>query len=129
MFVLKKKKSPTSVIWAAAGITLELLPLTEDVDAELVAETTVYSTEEGQPRVKRDTAAYAQGIGRHCIKGWTGVVDEKGKPVLCIPAAIDEFMLIEPAQDFVISKVKGLELHLAEQVGEGKNVSEPSADG
>ena len=106
------------VKWQAADITLQLIPLASDVDQRFVEQTThEVRDEEGKlVALKRDPAAYAKLVGRHCIKGWTGkVVDPEGHPVEFSAEAIDEFMMIEPAQEFVFSRVKSLAMHLHEE--------------
>lgn len=117
------KPQPRELHWKAAGVYLTLIPLSQDVDQKFIEETTTQLLDEKGRLTgyKRDTAKYAQLVGRECIKGWRGPKDNNKKPVECTPEAIDAFMLIEPAQDFVIEKVKGLELYLAEELDEAKN--------
>ncbi|MBI3771469.1 MAG: hypothetical protein HY272_02000 [Gammaproteobacteria bacterium] len=111
------------VKWPEAGITLELIPLPEDVDQKLVRETVIeVRDDKGKlTDVKRDVTRYAQLVGKHCIKGWSGVVNAEREPAACTPDAIDQFMLIDVAQTFVFGKVKGLALHLANEVDDAKN--------
>lgn len=105
------------VRWDAAGITLTLAPLTEDVHAQLIAETVKPVRDEAGKLtdLKRDPVAYDQGVGLACIKGWTGVVDGEGATLECTPEAIKDFMLIRPARDFVMDRVQGLALWLADE--------------
>lgn len=110
------------VKWPEANIVLDLLPLTEDVDQGFV-EQTISEVRDDDGKlisVKRDSAEYARLVGRHCIKGWSGVVDAEKKPLKCTPEAIGEFMMIEPAQVFVFGKVKSLSMHLHEEKNAAK---------
>lgn len=111
-----------TVAWKEAGITLDLVPLDEDVNNRLFEQTTQRVTNDaGQVvDVKRDTERYAQRVGQHCIQGWTGVGARDGSPVECTPEHIAQFMLIEPAQAFVFARVRGLELHLHQEVDAAK---------
>lgn len=111
------------IAWNAAGITLELVPLTEDKDQEFIRATlTEIRDKDGKLiNVQRDVPRYAQLVGCYCIKGWSGVVNAAREPVPCMPEAIDQFMLIDVAQEFVFSRVKGLALHLAQEVADAKN--------
>lgn len=105
------------VEWPAAGISLDLVPLRTGDRQRFDAETTTWQHDEaGKPvRVVHDQLGYAQRVGRACIKGWSGVVGTDGQPAACTPEAIDELMAIGPAADFVLLKVEGLGIHLAEQ--------------
>ena len=106
------------VHWQEAGIWLDLVPLPDDVDQRLAQETmTEHRDDEGRlVRIERDATRYAQLVGRHCIKAWGGVVDANGNEVPCSPEAIDEFMRIAPAQDFVFQRIKGLALYRAQEL-------------
>ncbi len=119
------------VKWVEAGVTLELIPMTEDIDQRFIRETLSEVRDDNGKLVdiKRDVVKYAQLVGRHCIKGWSGVVNAEGGPIPCRPEAIDQFMVIDPAQAFVFSKVNGLALHIAKEVDEGKPDSEPPLSG
>ena len=103
--------------WKAAGITLGISPLPENVDQRFIQETTKQFTDAAGRviRAERDTATYAQKVGNHCIKSWTGVVNNQGDPVTLTPEAVDQFMLIEPAQQFVFARVKSLKMYLYEE--------------
>lgn len=121
MLVLGGRKQTAK--WDEAGVELDLVPLTADKDQEFV-EQTITEVRDGDGKlvtIRRDHARYAQLVGRHCIQGWRGVVDEAGNAVECTPESIDRFMLIDQAQAFVFSRVKGLAIHLAEEVEAGKN--------
>ena len=86
----------------------------EERDQALVDETTerVIDDNGRVTDVKRDVPRYVQLVGRECIRGWEGVTDEAGNVVDCTPEAIDEFMQIQPAREFVLGKVRGLDLWL-----------------
>lgn len=111
------------VHWDQAGIWLDLVPLTEDRDQAFIRDTLIEVRDDkgALTNVKRDTVRYAQLVGRHCIKDWGGVLNADKQPLECTPEAIDQFMLIDPAQTFVFSRVKGLALHLADEVTAAKN--------
>jgi len=103
--------------WTAAGITLELEPLTEDFDQLFIEKTTErISNDAGHiVDVKKDVQRYAELVGNHCIKSWTGVSDEHGESVPANEGNINRFMRISLAQQFVFSKIKLLQNHLAEE--------------
>lgn len=105
------------VEWAAAGITLDLLPLRTGDRQRFDAETTSWERDAaGKPlHAVHDQLGYAQRVGRACIKGWSGVLAADGTPATCTPEAIDDFMAIGPAADFVLLRVESLGIHLAEQ--------------
>lgn len=109
--------------WPEAGITLNLIPLPSDVDQQFVRETlTEVRDDKGNLiDIKRDIPGYAQRVGRYCIKGWAGVVNAEREPLPCTPEAIDQFMLIEPAQNYVFAQVKGLSLYVVHEVDAAKN--------
>ncbi|MDH4274620.1 MAG: hypothetical protein OEW08_06250 [Gammaproteobacteria bacterium] len=112
-----------TVKWLQAGMELDLSPLPEDVNERLLRETTFHEIDtDGKPKVRRDVARYAQLVGRACIKGWQGAVDPQGALVACTPEAIDQFMLIGPAQDFVFSQVRSLALYVDAEIADAKNV-------
>ena len=127
-----------AIEWTAAKIVLDLIPLPENVDRQFIKETLKeIRDEKGKViDVERDINRYAQLVGRYCIKGWRGldkegpgVVDANKQPIECISDAIDEFMLIGPAQNFVFEKVKGLALHVIEEKEKAKKDSPPSSIG
>lgn len=103
-----------SVVWKEANVTLDMVPLAEDVNERFVKETTKARRDEQDKIVglDRDSARYAELVGQHCIKGWHGVVDEKGKPVPFSEEAVARAMRIGPFQAFVFARVRGLELWL-----------------
>ncbi len=122
-----------TVKWKEAGIELDLVPLPRDVDQALIEATTERVLDDNGRLVdiKRDVRTYAQKVGRHCIKGWRGlpdkegergpgVIDPDGNAVECTPEAVEQFMLIEPAEEFVFRKVKSLDIHLAAEVSAAK---------
>lgn len=113
-----------TVAWPQAGITLQLAPLYRGDKQRFDAMTsTIDKDEQGRAlRVVHDTLRYGQLVGRQCIKGWSGVVDPAGVPVPCTPEAIDHFMSIDPAADFVILQVESLAIHLAEERAAAGNV-------
>lgn len=111
-----------TVPWPEAGVELQLVPLLEDVDQQLAEATTERRFEGGRlVDVRRDVSRYAQGVGRHCVKGWSGVLDEAGEEVPCTPENVARAMLIRAFQDFVMLQVKSLSLHLAEEKAAAKN--------
>lgn len=111
MLILGARKVWTP--WKDAGCKLLLSPLPDDVDQRLAEETTEYVFDDnGQIKdVKRDREAYVQGIARECLHGWEDVAYEHGEPVSFSDAAREEFMRIQPAREFVLGKVRGLELY------------------
>ncbi|MDT8382995.1 MAG: hypothetical protein RRB22_01115 [Gammaproteobacteria bacterium] len=113
---------PQKKDWPEAGISLDLLPLPEDKDQEFIAATMkeVRDDDGKLVNILRDTARYAQLVGNHCIKGWSGVVDAKKKPLKCTEKNIDSFMLIDKASDFVFASVKGLSLHIVNEAEDAK---------
>ncbi len=48
------------------------------------------------------------------------MADADGNPVPCSPENIDQFMLIEKAQEFVFARVKSLRMHFSEEKAEAK---------
>jgi hypothetical protein len=114
---------PQEAKWPEAGIALDLIPLPEDKDQEFVAATITEVRDDNDKliNIKRDTPRYAQLVGNYCIKGWRGVVDAKKKPLKCTEKNINDFMLIDVAQAFVFSKVKGLALRVIKETEEAKN--------
>lgn len=110
------------VEWKEAGVTLTLLPLGETRDQELAEATTERVMDDnGQLKdLKRDVPEYVRLIGRECIADWDGVCGDDGEPVACTPERIDEFMQIQPARDFVLRKVRGLDLYLGREVEAAK---------
>lgn len=127
-----------TIQWTAAKIALDLIPLPEDVDRQYIKDTIKEIRDENGKviDVERDVNRYAQLVGRHCIKGWSGlgeddpgVVDANKKPIACTPDAIDQFMLIGPAQNFVFEQVKSLALYLIEEKENAKKDSPPSSIG
>ncbi len=111
------------VEWSDAGVWLDLVPLPEDADQRYIEQTmTEVRDDDGKlTNIHRDTARYAQLVGRHCIKDWGGVVDADGQPVACTPEAIDDLMRISQAQEFVFSRVKGLALYRRQEIDDAGN--------
>lgn len=110
------------VKWEEAGISLDLVPLEQDMDARLIEETITEVRDDAGKlmRIKRDSVAYAEGVGIACIKSWSGVVDDSGNPVPCTVENVRRFMRIEVAQNFVFKKVKSLEMYRRDEVDAAK---------
>ncbi len=113
------------VHWDAAGVTLWLAPLTADFDQRFVDECLFYQSRPDGTQVQmQDAYKYACLVGQHCINRWVGVQaeDDDGQlnDVECTPGNIDQFMQIEPAQNFVFSQAKGLGVWLQSEIDAAK---------
>ncbi len=119
--------STRDVPWEEAGIILTMVPVYSDQDQQFAQQSTAWEDydEKGKPldapRRKFDSTLYAQLLGKAAIKDWTDVVDDKGEPVPCTEKNIEQFMRIEPAQNFVIQQIKSVNLHIANGMKIAKN--------
>lgn len=111
------------VEWPEAGVTLRMVPLTSSVRTRLLDETTVRKADNkgGYADVRRDADAFARAVGLHCIKGWSGVVDEQGNEVAFSREACERFMDIELARDFVLEQARSIDRFLYEERDAAKN--------
>lgn len=114
-----------TVKWHEAGMTLDLVPLPEDVDTKFIEETTTRILDDnGRLKdLKRDLDKYAEKVGLYCIKGWSGAVDGEGEnagEVPCNEENIKRFMKIGPAREYIFSKVKSLKIYLVSEAEEAK---------
>lgn len=122
-------------VWAdmpdAPGTAFKLSPLTADAEARITAATTTRKLDENGKLVdlQRDYTAYAQQIGRECIKDWRGVADAHGQPVACTPERIDELLRIDPVQGFLVRTVRTLAIARAQQIVDAGNGSAASPSG
>lgn len=115
--------------WPEAGMTLDLVPLPESKDQEFVKQTMIeVRGHQGElKRMERDSVKYAELVGNHCIKGWTGVVvdPDSDEEAPCTPENINRLMAIDVAQLFVFNQIKGLSLHIKSEDEEAKKDSPP----
>lgn len=115
----------------APGTAFKLAPLTSDVEHRIVTASTQRKLDaQGKLLdVERDYTAYAQGIGRECIKDWRGVADASGQPVSCTHERIDELLRIDPVQAFVLRAVRQLAVSHADEIAQAGNASAASPTG
>jgi hypothetical protein len=78
MFILDFN-TPKTIEWKEAGITVDIKPLTTDFNDKFIRETTKQEFKEGEVKdFKRDMIKYAELVGVHCVKGWSGVMLKDG---------------------------------------------------
>lgn len=109
-------------VWKEAGVSLLMSPLTPEKDREFVDATTTYvRDDDGRVTdVKRDVREYNRLVGRECVHDWKGVVHEVAEntcePLDFSPEALDAFMTLEPASNYVFNEAKGLGMHLVREI-------------
>lgn len=112
---------PRTVIWEQADVTMDIIPLTTDVDMRFVRDSTkeVFDGEQFK-KLDRDVVAYNRMIGQHCIKAWSGVYLDNDTQAECTAENIAKVMRIQSVENFVLGKVFGLEVVLRKEVDKAK---------
>ncbi len=116
--------------WEEADIVFTLKPLLEDMDSLFREQSTEREVKNDRiVDIKVDQDKYAELVGLHCIKQWTGVVDEREQPAECNDVNIARLMKVGKARDFIMGKVKALQMHVVKEEAQAKEGSPPLQDG
>lgn len=112
---------PRTVVWEQANATIDIIPLTSEMDMKFTRDTTKEIFNDRQfKRNEQDTNEYMRLVGQYCIKGWTGIYLQQGSEADCTSENIAKAMRLEAVQNFVLNKVLDLNIVLGEEVVKAK---------